>query len=181
MNEQEECNGTCKLSQSSDLKNRCWAQQRDWYLESSWCWQTVWGEGWWFAKKLTYPPLSMLFLSLGKSWGMASNADIMVEVCYRLPSQDEEVGKMFYKQLGEVSWLFLWGNSTSQMSAGNAVQQRGDSVGNSWSVRRMTFWRRWWVSQLGKVPHTPCCLQTGKDLSVVWWLEALLGSVITKF
>lgn len=28
MNEQEECNGTCKLSQSSDLKNRCWAQQR---------------------------------------------------------------------------------------------------------------------------------------------------------
>lgn len=34
---------------------------------------------------------------------MANNADIMVEVCYRLPSQDEEVGKMFHRQLGEVS------------------------------------------------------------------------------
>ncbi|GAB0180519.1 hypothetical protein GRJ2_000517200 [Grus japonensis] len=35
--------------------------------------------------------------------GKANKADIMLGVCYRLPSQDEEADEIFYKQLGEVS------------------------------------------------------------------------------
>lgn len=33
----------------------------------------------------------------------ANKADIMLGVCYRLPNQDKEAVKIFYKQLGEVS------------------------------------------------------------------------------
>jgi len=33
----------------------------------------------------------------------ANKADIMVGVCYRSLSQDEETEKIFHKQLGEVS------------------------------------------------------------------------------
>ncbi|KAK4823326.1 hypothetical protein QYF61_000928 [Mycteria americana] len=35
--------------------------------------------------------------------GKANKADIMVGICYRPPSQDEEAGEIFYKHLGEVS------------------------------------------------------------------------------
>ncbi|GAB0181938.1 hypothetical protein GRJ2_000659100 [Grus japonensis] len=35
--------------------------------------------------------------------GKANKADIMVGFCHRPPNQDEEAGKIFYKQLGEVS------------------------------------------------------------------------------
>ena len=35
--------------------------------------------------------------------GKASNADILLGVCYRPPSQDEEADEAFYKQLAEVS------------------------------------------------------------------------------
>ena len=44
-------------------------------------------------------------------------ADIMVEVCYRPPNQDEEADKIFYKQLGEVSQslaLVLMGDFNSR-------------------------------------------------------------------
>jgi len=33
----------------------------------------------------------------------ANKTDIIVEVCYRPPNQDEEVDKTLYRQLGEVS------------------------------------------------------------------------------
>jgi len=35
--------------------------------------------------------------------GKANKEDIMVGVCYRPPSQDEETDNIFYKKLGEVS------------------------------------------------------------------------------
>ncbi|GAB0209963.1 hypothetical protein GRJ2_003462500 [Grus japonensis] len=35
--------------------------------------------------------------------GKANKADIMVGVCYRPPSQDEEADEAFYKRLAEVS------------------------------------------------------------------------------
>ncbi|KAK4826087.1 hypothetical protein QYF61_005046 [Mycteria americana] len=42
---------------------------------------------------------------MGKDRGKASQADIMVGVCYGPPNQDEEADEIFYKQLGEVSQL----------------------------------------------------------------------------
>ena len=35
--------------------------------------------------------------------GTANKADLVVGVCYRPPSWDEEMGEIFYRQLGEVS------------------------------------------------------------------------------
>lgn len=40
---------------------------------------------------------------MGKNWEKASEADVVVGVCYRLPTQAEEADKIFYKHLGEVS------------------------------------------------------------------------------
>ena len=40
---------------------------------------------------------------MAKNQGDSQEADTMVGVCYRLPNQDEEADKIFYKQLGEVS------------------------------------------------------------------------------
>lgn len=35
--------------------------------------------------------------------GKANRADILVGVCYKLPSQDEEADEILYKQLGAIS------------------------------------------------------------------------------
>ena len=56
----------------------------------------------------------------------ANKIDIIVGVCYRPPNQDEEVDKTLYRQFG-LSPLFLWGTSTSQISAGFIIQQIGNS------------------------------------------------------
>ena len=39
---------------------------------------------------------------MGKDQGKACRGDILVGVCYRLPNQDEEMNKAFYKQLVKV-------------------------------------------------------------------------------
>ena len=73
--------------------------------------------------------------------GKANKADTVVGVCYRPPNQDEEADEIFYKQLREVSQslaLVLMGTSTYQMSAGNTIQQRGNSLGGSWGVWKIT-------------------------------------------
>lgn len=75
-------------------------------------------------------------------------------------------------------FLVSWGTLTSQMSAGNTMQQRGNSLRDSWGAWRKTFWCKWWGSQ---VPHLTCCLQTGKHIWVMWWLEAALGTEIKKW
>ena len=67
----------------------------------------------------------------------ANKTDVTVGVCYRPPTQDEEVDERLYKQLDEVSRsppLFLWGTSTSQTSAGFIIQQIGNSPRGSQSV-----------------------------------------------
>ena len=40
---------------------------------------------------------------MGEDWGKACRGDILVEVCYRPPNQDEEMNETFYKQLAEVA------------------------------------------------------------------------------
>lgn len=40
---------------------------------------------------------------MGKNWEKAREEDVVVGVCYRLPTQAEEADKIFYKHLGEVS------------------------------------------------------------------------------
>jgi len=73
--------------------------------------------------------------------GKAKKADSLLGVCYRPPNQDEEVDEAFYKWLAEVSQLLAllsWGTSTYWMSAGNTTQQRGNSLGGSWSVWKIT-------------------------------------------
>ena len=40
---------------------------------------------------------------MGKDWGRADKADILLGVCYRLPNQDEETDEVFYEQLAEVA------------------------------------------------------------------------------
>ena len=39
---------------------------------------------------------------MGKDGGKACRGDILVEVCYRPPNQDEEMDEAFYEQLAEV-------------------------------------------------------------------------------
>ena len=59
-----------------------------------------------------------------------SKTDIIMEVCYRQPNQDEEADKTLYRWLGEVSRsppLFFCGASSSQTSAGFIIQQIGNS------------------------------------------------------
>ena len=56
--------------------------------------------------------------------GRADKADILVDACYRLLSQDEETDEMFYEQLAEATRspaLSSWGTSTSPTYAGNTI------------------------------------------------------------
>lgn len=41
-------------------------------------------------------------LSVKIRW-KTNRADVLVQVCYRLPHQNEEMNKVFYKQLSEVA------------------------------------------------------------------------------
>lgn len=75
-------------------------------------------------------------------------------------------------------FLVSWGTLTSQMSAGNTMQQRGNRLGDSWGAWRKTFWCKGWGSQ---VPHLTPCLQTGKHAWVMRWLEAALSTKIKKW
>jgi len=60
--------------------------------------------------------------------GKANKAEIMVGVSYRPLNQDEEAGKIFCKQLEEVS---------------NTKQRRGNSPGGFWSVWEITSGGSW--------------------------------------
>lgn len=59
---------------------------------------------------------------------------MLMQVMHR-PHKDKEEDKIFYKQLGKVSQLLafvLMGDL--EISAGNTLQLRGDSLGGLWSV-----------------------------------------------
>jgi len=57
-------------------------------------------------------------------------------------NQDEEADEVFYKRLAEVSQslalVLVGGTLTYRTSAGNTTQQRGNSLGGSWSVWKRT-------------------------------------------
>lgn len=55
--------------------------------------------------------------------------------------QDEKADEIFYEHLGVVSHslaLFLLETSTYHLSSGNAIQQRGNSLEDSWNVQKKT-------------------------------------------
>ena len=79
--------------------------------------------------------------------GRANKVNVLVEVCYRLPNQDEEADEVFYKQLARVTQLLALvpvRDFNLPEVAGNIIQQRVNSLGGSWSA--------WKVTQLVREP-----------------------------
>ncbi|GAB0187131.1 hypothetical protein GRJ2_001178400 [Grus japonensis] len=108
----------------------------------------------------------------------ANKADIMVGVCCRPPNQDKEADKIFYKQLGKVS------QSLALVFLGNFnlpdVCWKYNAAKRKQSRRFLECVEGNFLTQLVSEPareDRTCCLQTEKDLWVMWWLEAALGIV----
>lgn len=107
----------------------------------------------------------------GKNQGKANKADILLGVCYRPPSQAEEVGELFHKQLEDVPGppaLALGGDFNLP---DNSRQQRRGGPGGSEEENSSRL-----VSELSTVgPCRSCCSQPEKEglvghavLEAVW-------------